>query len=86
MSTLVFDTFENVKKLRAVGFTEAQAEAQTRIIADLVDAKLVTQQYLDERLRDLEFRLKEMESRMIIRLGAMVVVAIGVVATLVKIL
>jgi len=86
MSTLVFDTFENVKKLRAVGFTEAQAEAQTRIIADLVDAKLVTQQYLDERLRELKFRLKEMESRIIIRLGAMVVVAIGVVATLVKIL
>ncbi len=79
MSTLVFDTFENVKKLKAVGFTEAQAEAQTRIIADLVNETLVTKQHLDERLKELEYRL-------IIHLGAMVVVAIGVVATLVKLL
>lgn len=41
--------------------------------------QFVTRQYLDERLKELEYRL-------IIRLGAMFVVAIGVIATLVKIL
>lgn len=83
LSTIVFDTLENVKRLKAVGFTEAQAETQTRIIADLVNDQLVTRQYLDERL-------KELESRLIIRLGSLIVVAntvsIGVVATLVKLL
>ncbi len=79
MSTIVFDTLENVKKLKAVGFNDAQAEAQTRIIADLVDEKFVTKPYLDERLKELEYRL-------VIRLGTMMVVAIGLVATLVKIL
>lgn len=74
-----FDTHENVKRLKAVGFTEEQAEAQTRVIAELVDEQLVTRQYLNERLKELEYRL-------IIRLGGMIVVAIGVVATLVKIL
>lgn len=77
--SVTFDTHENVKKLKAVGFTEEQAEVQTRIIADLLDEQLVTRQYLDERLKDLEYRL-------IIRLGAMLIVAIGVIATLVKIL
>ena len=76
---LTFDTYENVKRLKAVGFTEEQAETQTRIIAELVDEQLVTKTYLDERLKELEYRL-------IIRLGAMLVVAIGAVATLVKLL
>jgi hypothetical protein len=74
-----FDTYENVKKLKAAGFTEEQAEVQTRIIAELVDEKLVTRAYLDERLKELEYRL-------VLRLGGMIVVAIGIVATLVEIL
>jgi hypothetical protein len=74
-----FDTHENVKKLKAAGFTEEQAEVQTKIIAELVEEQLVTRHYLDERLKELEYRL-------IIRLGGMIVVAIGIVATLVKIL
>jgi hypothetical protein len=40
---------------------------------------LVNRDYLDVRLRELEYRL-------VTRLGAMIVVAIGVMATLVKIL
>ena len=56
-----------------------KAETQTNIIAQLVEEQLVTRQYLDERLKELEYRL-------IIRLGSMIVIAIGVVATLVKIL
>ena len=77
--TISFDTHENVKKLKAAGFTEEQAETQTNIIAQLVEEQLVTRQYLDERLKELEYRL-------IIRLGSMIVIAVGVVATLVKIL
>jgi hypothetical protein len=76
---IIFDIHENVKRLKAAGFSEEQAEAQTRIIAELVDKQLVTRQYLDDHLKELEYRL-------VIRLGAMLVVAIGVVATLVKIL
>lgn len=76
---ITFDTHANVKKLRAVGFTEEQAEAQTKIIAELMDEQLVTRSYLDERLRELEYRL-------IIRLGGIIAVAIGIVATMVKLL
>jgi len=45
----------------------------------LVDEQLVTRSYLDERLKQLELRL-------VLRLGTVVVVAVGVVATLVKLL
>ncbi len=78
-TAITFDTYENVKKLKAAGFTEAQAEVQTRIVAELVNEQLVTRNYLDERLKELEYRL-------VLRLGGMVVVAIGVMATLVKLL
>ena len=45
----------------------------------MVDEQLVTRSYLDERLKQLELRL-------VLRLGTVVVVAVGVVATLVKLL
>jgi hypothetical protein len=78
-NAITFDTYANVKKLKAAGFTEEQAEVQTRIVAELVDEQLVTRGYLDERLRELEYRL-------VMRLGGMIVVAIGIIATLVKLL
>jgi hypothetical protein len=43
------------------------------------DLRLVTKD-------DLERGLKELEYRLVIRLGSMIVVAIGVIATLVKLL
>jgi len=41
MTSIVFDTFENVKRLKAVGFTEEQAAEQTKIIAEIVNERLV---------------------------------------------
>lgn len=79
MSTITFDTHAYVKKLRTVGVPEEQAEVQAQAIADLVTDRLVTKD-------DLERGLKELEYRLIIRLGGMIVVAIGIIATLVKLL
>jgi len=73
------DTHANVKKLKAAGFTEKQAEVQTQIISGLVGEQLVTREHLDVRLKELEYRL-------VTRLGGMIVVAIGIVVTLVKLL
>jgi hypothetical protein len=79
MSTITFDTHAYIKKLKAVGVPEEQAEVQAQAIADLVTDRLVTKD-------DLERGLKELEYRLVIRLGSMIVVAIGVIATLVKLL
>lgn len=75
MSSIAFDTLAYAKRLRAAGFNEQQAEALAEAQAELVDERLATKQ----DLRELEYRLT-------IRLGAMLVVAVSIVATLVKIL
>ena len=75
MSTVPFDTLKFSKKLVAVGFTEQQAEALAEEQAALIDEQLATK-------RDL----KEMELRLTVRLGSMVVTAVVVVAALVKLL
>ena len=75
VSTLVFDTHAFVKELTDAGMPEAQAEVLVRTQARLIDEQLATK-------RDL----KELELRLTVRLGTMMVVAIGLVATLVKLL
>ena len=75
MSSIAFDTHAFVKDLTRAGMTEEQAEVLVRSQATLIDEKLATKQ-----------DLKELELRLTLRLGSMMVVAIGVVAVLVKLL
>jgi hypothetical protein len=75
MGATSFDTHAFVKRLTQAGMPEAQAEVLADSQTKLIDEKLATKQ-----------DLKELELRLTIRLGSMVVIAIGVVATLVKLL
>ena len=75
MSSIAFDTHAFVKDLTRAGMTEEQAEVLARSQATLIDEKLATKQ-----------DLKELELRLTLRLGSMMVVAIGGVAVLVKLL
>lgn len=75
MSTLVFDTYAFVKELTQVGMPEKQAEVLARSQALLINEKLAAKQ-----------DLKELELRLTIRLGSVMVVVVGVAAALVKLL
>lgn len=93
MSALAFDTHAYIKQLKAVGVPEEQAEVQAQAIAKLIDERLVTKEDLaaikrdlERSIKELEYRLKELEYRLIIRLGAMMVIAIGIVGTMVRLL
>lgn len=79
MAAIMFDTHAFVKELIETGMPEPQAEVLARTHATLINEKLVTKQDLRQELRELELRLT-------LRLGSMMVVAIGVVAALVKML
>lgn len=79
MATLAFDTHAYIKKLKAVGFTEEQAEVQAETLAGLINDHLVTKQYFD-------LRLKELEMRLTLRLGTVMAASIAIVAALVKLL
>lgn len=76
---LLFDTHTYVKRMMAAGFSERQAEVQAETLAELIDDRLASKRDLSE----LEERLT---NRLTLRLGSMMVIAVGVVATLVKIL
>jgi hypothetical protein len=76
MATITFDTHKFIRRLRDSGISEEQAEA----IADAFrEAHLEAEVATKSDLRELEYRL-------LIKLGAMIVVAVGAVATLVKLL
>lgn len=57
MSAAIFDTHAYIKKMRAVGFTEEQAEVQAETVADLINERLVTKADLDLRIAELKTEL-----------------------------
>ena len=75
MSTMIFDTHAFIKKLTMAGMPEKQAGVLASTQAALLEEHIATK----SDLRELEYRLT-------IRLGTMMVVAVGMVATLVKLL
>ncbi|MFP4080575.1 MAG: hypothetical protein ACLFTM_08100 [Ectothiorhodospira sp.] len=62
MTMLAFDTHSHIKRLIAAGFTEAQAEAQTQALLELLENRLVTK----DDIRDMATRqdLAEMRQEM----------------------
>lgn len=82
MSAITFDTLKFANRLKSAGVPAAQAEAEAEALADVMEIAgrdLVTKEYLDTCLIQLE-------QRMVIKLGGLMVLAVGIVATLVKIL
>ena len=101
MSNVVFNTHSFVKRLTEVGMPTEQAEVLAESYATLIDEKLATKRDLKELAlatkRDLEELalatkrdLKELELRLrhdlTLRLGSMMVAAVGVVAVLTRVL
>ncbi len=80
---IAFNPHVYVKKLKAAGVPEAQAEVQAETLAELIDDRLATKQDLERGLKELEMRLTH---TLTMRLGGMMVVGVTVVAALVKIL
>ena len=70
---VALDTLAYSRRLRQAGVPEEQAEVHAEALAAVVTETLATKQ----DLRELEYRLT-------LRLGAMITVAIGAVAALVK--
>lgn len=77
-----FDTLTYAKKLKAAGFTEEQAEAQADALRAVVDENLATKADVIALKRDL----KELEQRITIRLGGLIVAATAVLSVLIKLL
>jgi hypothetical protein len=81
-TTAIFDTLAYSKKLKAAGFTEQQAEIQAEALAEIIDERIATKQDFHELKRDM----KEMEQRIIIKLGALIAASIAITVSLIKLL
>jgi len=93
MAAITFDTLKYANRLKAAGAEPHIAEAEAEALAEVFELNLnevATREdlkHMEERLNErLEARLIQLEQRMIIKLGGLMVVAVGTVATLVKIL
>ena len=90
MAAIMFDTYAFVKELTGAGMPEPQAEVLARSQVELIDKKLADKQDLKLVKEDLQRELRELELRLTynltIRFGSMMVVAVGIMAALVKML
>ena len=77
-----FDTHDFVKRLIGAGMPEAQAETLAKEQSRLVQERLASKQDIMEVKRDI----RELEQKLTIRLGAMLVVGVTVLAALDKLL
>lgn len=66
MGSTTFDALAYFEKLKSAGVPEDQARIQATALREIIDERLVTKYYLDLRLKELEYKL-------IIRLGGIVV-------------
>lgn len=100
MATITFDTLKFANKLKSAGVLPEHAEAEAEALADIFEANLnevATKEdikFLKEDIKHLEERLCErfdgkfiqLEQRMTIKLGTLMIIAVSAVATLVKLL
>lgn len=75
--SLAFDTLGYAKRLRDNGVEQNTAEAHAEAARDFIMAELVTKSDLNAALDTLALRLT-------VRLGAMLTVAVGALAVLIK--
>lgn len=86
MTTIAFDTLAYANKLKQAGVPDRQAEVQAEAMAELVEERLATKRDLSELEEWIANRMNELEYRLTVRLGSMLVVAVSILAALVKLL
>ena len=96
MVAIAFDTLKYAKRLKDAGVPEKQAEAEAEALEvnlkelatkdDLTREAALLRRDMNELEVSLKRDMREMEQRMTIKLGGLMVVAVGAVATLVKLL
>ena len=92
-SAITFDTLAYVKKLKAAGVPEKQAEVQAETFAEIIEDRIATKHdilMLKQDLKELELTLKRdianIKAEIIKWVAGMLVAQAAIVATLVKLL
>ena len=89
---MTFDTLAYAQRLKAAGFTDAQAEALAEANREMIADEMVTKSFLQSELSGainqlrLEFRtaMKELEMRLTLRMGAIAVAVVAALTAIIK--
>lgn len=85
MTSVTFDTHKFIKTLEAAGLPEQQAEAISIAVRDSHESvDVATKRDLTDVHKDIDSKLEKMELRLTIKLGTIVVIALGAFAALSK--
>ena len=83
---MVFDTLKSVEELQEAGIPENQAKAQVRVFQRIIESDLATkrdvkglEQETLQLKKDLQQEMREMEYRLTIKTGLMLVASTGVI-------
>lgn len=68
MSTIVLDTLNFADKLKAGGFTDQQAEAQTRALAEVIEKQIASKQDVEAHESSIKRDIQASENRLEIRI------------------
>lgn len=87
MTTITFDTHKFIRTIKESGLPENQAEAIAEAFRSAqIEADLATKTDIQALESALKADLRELEYRLTIKLGAMMMAAIATIAALVKLL
>jgi hypothetical protein len=73
MTAITFDTLSYAKKLKAAGVPEKQAEVQAETLSDFIEERIATKRDLFDLRTEFKRDMKELEYKLTIRLGSMLV-------------
>ncbi len=79
MSVLTFNAVTYANKLKDAGMATKLADVQAEEMGNIIDSQLVTQSFL-------QLTLKAMEDRIILKVGAMMVIQSGLILTVIGLL
>jgi hypothetical protein len=82
MATTTFDTMAYAKRFKAAGFTEQQAEEVVTALREVRDSRLdelATKGDVESAKAELKRDMKEMELRMVVKMGAMILASVGMI-------
>lgn len=78
------NTLKYAKNLEAVGFSREQAEMTVVILNEVVETKLATKQDVRDLESHLLHELEQLRSEMVIKLGAMMLSGMAILAGIVS--
>jgi hypothetical protein len=80
MTSTTFDTLMHAKKLQEKGFIAEQAEARVELLKEVIDNNLATKTDINK----INNKIDKLELMLTVRFGGMLVLAVGVLAAIIK--